>query len=485
MGKHINRKALIQAREDAQTNSEILEAEARISWANKHQGAECPANQKPALENLYEWLTWYPADVLERVDQFRDSLCPEPTQSTWERFDEFCFSESGNISMLPDSLWNEHLISIACLFTQSIKTRTEMSLKLFIFSAKCLDAPWIKTKDRGNHPLFPLIESWQERPIEGNASLDRTDRIMPATLAMVEPNDRRSGRLFTPALHTIQQDNSKQLALFPGFGLKRPRITPALPLVLYDLGGGSSMARGKGAPLSLRLWVESILAVNLSDRNRNQPIVLEVTLRDLLAKLYPGNRQPRPKEYWPRLNRAVEILDTTRIPWMDPETGKGGLRRILNVSGIPRGPRALDDPVRIIVDLPPGSGVGPVVSPNLAWYGVESAPLYRGLLNLAYHWFEPGRTRWPVRKGKHWIQTKDPRRYAKVTDDLLIELFYPTTAAVNRRKTLFDSWKCMEKLISTGEAQIVKGRLLPPTIDDVRHQSDAFPRAPATTRSRG
>ena len=100
---------------------------------------------------------------------------------------------------------------------------------------------------------------------------------------------------------------------------------------------------------------------------------------------------------------------------------------LVNVSDIPRGPGKLDDAVQIIVTLPPGSGSGPVVSPNLNRYGVQSAPLYRGLLNLAYLWFDPGRTRFPVRGGKHWLQVEDPERYPTITNDLLIELFYPTS----------------------------------------------------------
>ena len=248
----------------------------------------------------------------------------------------------------------------------------------------------------------------------------------------------------------------------PGFGLERTRITPSLPLALYDLGGGSSMERGRGAPLALRLWVESILAVGLIDRANPWPTVLGIPLRDLLRKLYPGKRRPKPNEYWPRLMQAVEILDSTRIPWEDPETGKGGLQRIVNISSIPRGPGKLDDAVRIIVDLPPGSGKGPMVSPNLNRYGVQSAPLYRGMLNLAYQWFDPGRTRRPVRGGKHWLQVEDPERYPKITDDLLIELFYPTSAQRERKVLANRARQHLAQLVKDGEARIVKGRLMPP-----------------------
>ena len=68
---------------------------------------------------------------------------------------------------------------------------------------------------------------------------------------------------------------------------------------------------------------------------------------------------------------AVEALDSmdARIPWHDPETGRGDLRRIVSVGDIPRGPGALEDVVRMIVDLPPGSGPGPQVSPALGDVG--------------------------------------------------------------------------------------------------------------------
>ena len=170
-------------------------------------------------------------------------------------------------------------------------------------------------------------------PRPGRANINRPDRILPSRLAMVDHTDRRAGRrLFTPVAHAVERGGG-QLKL-PGFGLERTRITPALPLALYDLGGGSSMERGRGVPLALRLWVESILAVGLTDRANPWPTVLEIPLRELLAKLYPGKRRPKPNEYWPRIMQAVEILDSTRIPWEDPETGKGGLQRIVNISSI-------------------------------------------------------------------------------------------------------------------------------------------------------
>ena len=102
------------------------------------------------------------------------------------------------------------------------------------------------------------------------------------------------------------------------------------------------------------------------------------------------------------------------------------------------------------------------MSPNLARYGVQSAPLYRGLLNLAYQWFDPGRTRFPVRGGNHWLQVEDPERYPTITNDLLIELFYPTSTNKQRKRLAFEARKSLAQLVKDGEARIVKGRLMPP-----------------------
>ena len=63
----------------------------------------------------------------------------------------------------------------------------------------------------------------------------------------------------------------------------------------------------------------------------------------------------------PRLEAAVNALDSpaARIPWEDPVTRRGGLRRVVSVTDIPRGPGKLDDVLTLTVHLPPGTGAGP------------------------------------------------------------------------------------------------------------------------------
>ena len=73
-----------------------------------------------------------------------------------------------------------------------------------------------------------------------------------------------------------------------------------------------------------------------------------------------------------------------------------------------------------------------------------------------------GQTRRPVRGGKHWLQVADPKRYPTITDDLLIEMFYPTSSQKARRNLVSRARKDLDRLVKDGEARIVKGRLMPP-----------------------
>ena len=180
------------------------------------------------------------------------------------------------------------------------------------------------------NPLVPLVRACPT-PVDGEANL-RPDRILSAKLAMVDPSHRRAGRLFRSAAHRRGQ------LVLPGFEYEHEG--PALPLALYQLGE-DNLQRGGGpaAPLALRLFVEAVLAAPYEERNAGQPVVLQVTLRDLLDRLYPSPRRPKPSEYWPRLMSAVEAMDSmdARIPWHDPETGRSGLRRVVSVGDIPHG----------------------------------------------------------------------------------------------------------------------------------------------------
>ena len=318
------------------------------------------------------------------------------------------------------------------------------------------------------NPLAPLLRACPTR-VDGEANL-RPDRILSAKLAMVDPSHRRAGRLFRSAAHRRGQ------LVLPGFEYEHEG--PALPLALYQLGEDNlQRGGGRSAPLALRLFVEAVLAAPYEERDAGQPVVLQVTLRDLLNRLYPNPRlsanRPKPSEYWPRLMSAVEALDSmdARIPWHDPETGRSGLRRVVSVGDIPHGPGALDDMVRMIVDLPPGSGPGPQVSPTLGEWGVKSAPAYAAMLNLAYRWFNPGVTRYPVRGGHHWIQSEDPEQYPALSDADVVAVTRPLSTRAARRNLVVEGWEVLRKLEAKGELRIEGRRVLPPAREKSQEKS--------------
>ena len=156
----------------------------------------------------------------------------------------------------------------------------------------------------------------------------RPDRTLPTRMAMVGGSAaqadaaRARGPLFTPAMHVGARDGREQA--LPGFGSENEDLQgPALPLALYDLGGGSSTSPGQAAPLALRLWIEAILSVPILTRHVNVPMPMEIPFRDLLKRLYP-NRRPRPNEYWPRLTAAAEALASNRRGFLGMIRTPGG-----------------------------------------------------------------------------------------------------------------------------------------------------------------
>ena len=311
-------------------------------------------------------------------------------------------------------------------------------------------------------PLAPLVNAWQQRPRPVEPNRRTTDRVIPARLAMANTSSNPR-LLFSPAAHTEYGPDGKQLVM-PGFD-SADTPSPALPLALYDLGAGPTISPGRGAPLALRMFVESVLSVPMQERERGQPVAMSVSLREFLKWLYPS-RTPSPAEYWPRLMAAVEALDSwdARVPLYDPQTKRSELRRVVSVGGIPRGPGALDESVRIIVDLPPGSGNGPQVSDKLRLWGVKSAPAYRLLINLAYQWHNPGVTKIPIGKGKarRWVQADDPERYPVIADDDLVFLTFPTMSSRSERRKPGEAWGYVRQLEKAGELRVVGGKILPP-----------------------
>ena len=114
------------------------------------------------------------------------------------------------------------------------------------------------------HPLKPLVKVYvEEFPVLCMADV-RPDPMLPASLAMVSQSNKRAPTLykhFSPAAQRRGQ------LVIPGFPDDLTTAGPALPIQLYLMGNKNPRRPpGRGAPLSMRLFLEAILALPMEKR---------------------------------------------------------------------------------------------------------------------------------------------------------------------------------------------------------------------------
>ena len=247
----------------------------------------------------------------------------------------------------------------------------------------------------------------------------RVDPILPVVHVSEEP-ERDAGRL---AYGGIIEDRSlpAQLPLLPT--TEGPRV----PLLeLSDWRGVPTMARGRGAPLDLRLAVGAcILTPHVARAARGR---LAVTVRELRDFLFPHGWQ-RGRD-WPRVRSALwrardYVLPDGRGYWLpfalryDPGEDAG-----------------LEDLVLIDVELPPGAAHGPIIDRReLAQLGVVSAPRFRAYIAAHSVSWRPGVTRRPhPRNPRHHVWTSDPANYPILTREDRRRLAYGVKDTRNRTR---------------------------------------------------
>ena len=401
-------------KKDDNSDGDALRHVAETVWHSNHS-SDCPDWAVPSVADITELVSsidWFLPELLDPETPHADTAIAtaRAERATTHRLEKLYHSSVARLLVV-------HPPRDVCAFITDPKP---FFVSLADIHANVLAAVQKNPDNRPLHPLVPLVRVWQtyhaHQPIERET---RPDRIMPLGLARASESHTRSGRLAA-----FWQPSQGQLVL-PEIGHRTEGI--ALPLHLYELGvANEAERRGRAAPLALRLWVEGVLNVPFAARTGDWPTVHRITLRDLLAVLYPGRRRPRPSEYGPRLEAAVAALDShaARVEWENPTTGQGGLRRVVSITDLPR-PGHLDDTLAIVVHLPPGAQHGPIVTPNLGMIGVRSARQYKVMIGLAYRWFEPGRTHAPKGRGRNrrWL----PRRtgHRPITDTELVSLCFP------------------------------------------------------------
>lgn len=322
---------LVEALQSARGATQILTAVARATWDKERSGADCPEDRIPTAESLVEWIPDAPPD----------SAPP----------------------------------ALAAASSDTAAAAVEAAHDDYLSNGP-------------PHPLGPIVRLWQERrPLPPDR---RATGIMPQTLPLraatparkdilVDPDDPRS---VWPALGPVEPPY--ETGWLPGFELPPSKVTPAPPLVIYDAAEHSSTSRGGGANLALRLAVELLMAVPRQERAYRGRRVIEMTLGELLAWLWP-NGPPSPARYWPNLRIALRALHNAQIPC----SGGKELWQPFAVRLLPRHPLHPSARLRFEVEMPPGSQAGPrIYRPTLRGYGLRNATAYRAWLSLSYMWHE-------------------------------------------------------------------------------------------------
>ncbi|MDE2806553.1 MAG: hypothetical protein OXN18_15530 [Gemmatimonadota bacterium] len=249
-----------------------------------------------------------------------------------------------------------------------------------------------------------------DEEVEGMRAVTRVDPILPALSGakVLEPAAREAGRLAFGGLVEGRENLAEtQLPLFD-LGQEGPRVAM---LELADARGGPVMARGRGAPLDLRLFVAACVMTPKAAREGRTPLVTSV--RELRDFCFPNGWQ-RNRD-WPALRAALGRARDYAIPWVVGTTAGGWWP--VAVRFAPGRDAQLDDQVILDVMLPPGCGAGPMIArPELVQLGVTSAPRFRAYIAVHSVAWRPGvtRRRHPRHPDVH-LWSSDPANYLVLT----------------------------------------------------------------------
>ena len=402
--------ALADALESARTVPEILDAVARIAYANAHDGAECPPDEIPSETDLAEAIeadrTGFgkaqaqAAELAAAVLPWGDDM-PAVERWRWQAMGDPEARKAAEAEL------REHVGAgidfdavLAILESHGAIVRRP---RLVFMAPLRIDASgafepgaaggvwelaevhqrWMavrETDPEARHPLAPLVVAWLARPVNR------------------DPFNLRS-RASLPRLHRIEPSEAAQLPAFPGSNLPEPGRQLDLPgfgssvegcpswlLWMFDAAGGESMKQGRGAPWPMRMFVGALLHVEIRARTGQW-----VTLRFPHLRRHesdwpvPGVRAVETwlhpevwtnfRRDWPRLPAALDSM-RERLSYV-PVAGFGSVAMVFP-SVIPRS--ACDPFVEFTVRIPASAARGARLDwPLLCRYGLESAAQYRAL----------------------------------------------------------------------------------------------------------
>ena len=311
--------------------------------------------------------------------------------------------------------------------TQSHARGTELRMW---FDPATVHEEWARNPT-GKHPEGPLVRAFLKLPPKVEANT-RNDPIMPVVQSVAESPERTAGRLaFGGLLEAGDDPPQADLPLFPETEAPRVGLLEAV-----NRHGVRVMARGRGAPLPLRVFVGS--AILTPQAVRTGRAVLATTVREFRDFAFPKRWQAG--RDWPRLRTSLLEAGDLWTP-----DGRGGLWKPLAVRRIPGSERpGLDEEILLDVWLPPGSQSGPPIDRwELALLGVESAPKF--LAYIAAHsvaWL-PGKTRIPHPKNRRvtiWTGNRNQYPILSTADRDRLAFGSKQTIRARSRKTKDAPW---------------------------------------------
>ena len=297
-----------------------------------------------------------------------------------------------------------------------------------------------KYRSRSGKPLKALFKTYYQWT--NQTGLEKgTSAILPKTAArvLVQANQNRL---------VIPKDTEA-----PPPGLLQMREKDEDRVALLDVMNGTGktiMARGRGAPLDLRLFVHLLAAIPHNAMNTYRPEIVYATVRELAVLSGWGTPDGRLK--WnavrerPKLIESVEKLSHVQVPIIQEHNGKPALWMPLAVRQKPER-WALDDEVRIEVLCPPGSADGPLVDMSkMLELSTKSAPQWRAYIAAKSLTWVPGKTRKPVSKRRGvWGDSRNAFDYPVLNLARLRELAFGANDIRNRtHKEILAPWFALE-----------------------------------------
>lgn len=330
--------------DDADNVPELLEADARLRWAETHNGAICPPERIPTEANLWDSIGKI-EEATARAAKLLTALFP-CDKGSWQ--------------------WGKIILSKPTDHEQCLAAVNYLTLEhhplLDVHSVWCK----VGRDRRPAHPLTPLVEHWQAEPKPAAPFRPVSRASLP-----IFRRESQERRLLDVRQPTIALPSKQML-----FDL--PELTPpdsvSWLVDLYDRGGGSAMRQGRGAPWHMHLFIGALC--NLHKDNRDGEFHrLTFSTDEVVKWLHPDGWNQRGRD-WHRLPEALfrlnKELGFVAIPGL-------GYVQVVGATVIPR---TLDDPrVEFIVRIPKTAAEGARIDwPTLCRYRQQSAAMYRAYL---------------------------------------------------------------------------------------------------------